>query len=183
MTARDEREVHLKIIEKIGNQDGLCIPLGVLGSMRNRVPSDALSSLPDKIISAWQKQDTDTVEDWIRLLQPFYPNITDEQIGFRSSRDDCFTQILEYAYHNKCPLLFIIPSHTEAGHAVSINFIHSKLEKGLIAEMVYGLKNERPLIDVSNRKVIRDLDNIASDFLSNENVLVVLPPENQMQFN
>jgi hypothetical protein len=183
MTARDERAVRFSIIHKLNeNPDGMCVPIGILGSRKRSLPKEILDVLPERIITAWRIPNDGLINDWLKMARIYYPNIVEEDIVFRSSLDDCLDNILKYTLENKCPVLFCTPNSSEAEHAISVNIQRSKKYGTIIAEM-YGLPKERPIINVSERKVIRDLDNMASDFLNNDSLIVIFPPESEMKFD
>jgi hypothetical protein len=179
MGFKESKEIHFEVIRGLNNTnpDGACAPLALIDSLpggyppRNKYPEIAaniiryLSDIPDT-----------GDEAWFQVAQWFWPEIQPDDIAIRSA-NVAFLDILEVTRRHKLPITFQIPTANDSAHAIGSRFIN-KPGIGTVAELAYGLENERPYIPLSGNKPSDQNGILQALFDSGEGLVIIFPKIN-----
>lgn len=181
MTERHQSYVHTETIKILkGNLSGLCVPLGILRTIKREVPEEQLIKITEKIIETFQRQETDLEKFWLGWSRIFYPKIKWDDLETKFP-DDISSELIDHIYKYKRPTLFLIDYPDGRSHAIPIGI--QKTPRHLHIKMLEGYDGRYPTIDAATGKILLDFDGLAGRFMSPSSEIVVFPPEEQMKFD
>lgn len=181
MTERHQEYVHKEAIRILnGNPTGLCVPLGILRTIKRDVSEEQLKKITEKIIETFNRRETDLEKFWLGWTRIFYPNITWNDLESRLPNDINY-ELIDHIYKYKRPTLFIIDHPDGRSHAIPIGI--QKTPHHLHIKMLEGYDGRYPTIDARTGKILLDFDGLAGRFMSPSSEIVVFPSEEEMQFD
>jgi hypothetical protein len=169
------------VAEKLKEGLEACVPLAIIGSTRVNLPQPFLDKIIKELNSNFHiipGRVEDKAAGWERKASVLYPNISIEDITFRSTQDPEIRAILEYVYKQKLPVAFCTNLKNGESHATGLKLIKEKSK--LKAKLICKPMKFAPTIDVETLKIEKDLDKWGETFFDDISYLAIFPPSKEI---